>query len=96
MATPRNNSIVKGFDILALITPERAEISARTVVAELDMNLATAHRLLTTLAAVGGGAGVLQARHLLPRSAHRGTRARGAGDKSLVGGRPADHRKREP
>ena len=53
MATPLNGSLLKGFAILKLITPERQEISAATVASELGMNTATAHRFLHTLEAAG-------------------------------------------
>lgn len=53
MATPLNSSVLKAFDILGLITPERREISAATVASELGMNAATAHRFLLTLEAAG-------------------------------------------
>lgn len=53
MATPLNSSVLKAFDILDLITPERREISAATVASELGMNTATAHRFLLTLEAAG-------------------------------------------
>ena len=53
MATPLNSSVLKAFDILDLITPERREISAATVASELGMNAATAHRFLLTLEAAG-------------------------------------------
>jgi len=53
MATPLNSSVLKAFDILDLITPERREISAATAASELGMNTATAHRFLLTLEAAG-------------------------------------------
>lgn len=53
MATPLNLSVLKAFEILDLITPERREISAATVASEMGMNSATAHRFLLTLEAAG-------------------------------------------
>lgn len=53
MSTPLNGSILKGFDILRLITVERPELTAATAQAELGMNFATAHRLLATLEEAG-------------------------------------------
>lgn len=49
MATPLNNSLLKGIEILSLFSPARSEISAATAVEHLGMNAATAHRFLTTL-----------------------------------------------
>ena len=53
MGTPLNGSLLKGFAILDLFSPERTEITAAAVTAELDMNTATAHRFLTTLEQAG-------------------------------------------
>lgn len=53
MGTPLNNSVLKAFEILELITPERQEITANVIAAELGMNTATAHRFLTTLNSIG-------------------------------------------
>lgn len=53
MSTPLNGSLVKGFAILGLFSPDRSEITATTVTRELDMNAATAHRFLNTLLEVG-------------------------------------------
>lgn len=53
MATPLNNSLIKGFEILGLFSVDRHEISASTLVRELNMNIATAHRFLSTLEDVG-------------------------------------------
>lgn len=49
MATPLNNSLLKGIEILSLFSAARPEISAATAVQHLGMNAATAHRFLTTL-----------------------------------------------
>lgn len=49
MATPLNQSLLKGLEILALFTPERTEINTEMVVSATGMNAATAHRLLLTL-----------------------------------------------
>lgn len=53
MSTKSNESVVKSFEILALIDSARPEINARTVVAELGLSPATAHRFLATLVRVG-------------------------------------------
>lgn len=53
MSTPLNGSVLKAFSILRLITPERPEISAATVVSEMGTNNATAHRFLLTLEEAG-------------------------------------------
>jgi len=53
MSTPLNGSVLKGFDILDLITRERPEISANIVASELGINAGTAHRFLLTLEKAG-------------------------------------------
>jgi len=53
MATPLNGSLVRGFEILNLISRERPEITTAIVVSELGLNTATAHRFLMTLESVG-------------------------------------------
>ncbi len=53
MATPLNGSIVKGFEILSLFTEQRQQIDSALVAENLQMNNATAHRLLMTLEQVG-------------------------------------------
>ena len=53
MATPLNRSLLKGFEILSLISKDRPDISAATVIGRLGMNGATAHRLLVTLERAG-------------------------------------------
>lgn len=53
MATPLNNSLIRGFEILALFDERRSQITAALVVEQLGMNLATAHRFLTTLEHIG-------------------------------------------
>lgn len=53
MTTPLNGSILKGFAILRLFTPERTDISAAIVASELGMTNATAHRFLLTLEEAG-------------------------------------------
>lgn len=53
MSTPLNGSLLKGFDILDLITRERPEISANIVATELGINAGTAHRFLLTLEKAG-------------------------------------------
>ncbi len=49
MGTPLNASLLKGFEILGLFSGDEMEITAATVVGQLGMNAATAHRLLITL-----------------------------------------------
>ncbi len=53
MSTPLNGSILKSFEILSLFSSDRREISTAQVVEQLQMNSATAHRLLLTLESVG-------------------------------------------
>lgn len=53
MTTPLNGSILKGFAVLRLFSPERPEISAAIVASELGMTTATAHRFLLTLEEAG-------------------------------------------
>ncbi|MGH6760751.1 MAG: IclR family transcriptional regulator [Phyllobacterium sp.] len=53
MSTPLNGSLLKGFAILDLFSEERPTITTTTVVQELHLNTATAHRFLTTLEHVG-------------------------------------------
>lgn len=49
MATPKNNSLLKGIEILSLFSLRQTEISTALVVEQLGMNAATAHRFLMTL-----------------------------------------------
>lgn len=53
MSTPLNGSLLKGFEILGLFSRDRPEIGAPVLMAELDMNAATAHRFLATLEEAG-------------------------------------------
>lgn len=53
MATPLNGSIINGFEILQLFSHSRREVGTALVAGQLDMNTATAHRLLVTLEHVG-------------------------------------------
>ena len=53
MATPLNNSLLKGFEVLALVTRDRPDLTAAILMADLGMNAATAHRFLTTLEEAG-------------------------------------------
>ena len=53
MPTPLNGSILKGFQILSLFSSERQEITTALVVNQLQINNATAHRLLLTLENAG-------------------------------------------
>lgn len=53
MGTPLNASILKGFQILDMISVQRPEITAAAVAEELGLNIATAHRFLLTLERVG-------------------------------------------
>lgn len=73
MATKLNGSILTGFEILDLITPERPEISADTVMRELGLTAATAHRFLVTLNKVGALASYRRGRYCLgPQIEHLG------------------------
>lgn len=65
MTTPLNNSVLKGFDILRLFSSARPELGAARLMAELDMNAATAHRFLTTLEAAGAVMTVSRGRYRL-------------------------------
>lgn len=53
MPTPINLSLQKCFTILGLFSRNRPEITAASLTQELDMNAATAHRLLASLEDVG-------------------------------------------
>jgi len=53
MPTPLNASILKGFEILGLLTHDNREISAAIVADKLNMNSSTAHRFLLSLEAAG-------------------------------------------
>ncbi len=53
MATPLNNTLLKGFEILSLFSSRQREISTATVVERMGMNTATAHRFLLTLEHAG-------------------------------------------
>ena len=53
MATSLNNSVLRAFEILALLSKARPEISAAFVSQQLQLNSATAHRFLLTLEAAG-------------------------------------------
>lgn len=53
MATPLNNSVLKAFEILSLVSRSHPEISSTAVVKQLGLNNATAHRFLMTLEAAG-------------------------------------------
>ena len=53
MGTPLNGSILKGFEILSLFSEDRQHVSTALVVDHLQMNNATAHRLLMTLEEAG-------------------------------------------
>ncbi|POR51947.1 IclR family transcriptional regulator [Bosea psychrotolerans] len=53
MATPTNQSIVKAFDIIAIVCASAQSRSLRELAAEADLSLASTHRILGTLKSVG-------------------------------------------
>ena len=53
VATPLNNSVVRAFDILTLISKAQPEISTADVSERLGLNASTAHRFLMTLEVIG-------------------------------------------
>jgi IclR family pca regulon transcriptional regulator len=53
MATPLNGSILRAFEILRLVQPDRPELTAARLGDELGLNAATAHRFLATLEEAG-------------------------------------------
>ncbi len=74
MPTKTNESVLKSFDILSLIHAERPEITSQTVIQELGMNPATAHRFLSTLVKVGALATYKRGSYCLgPRAAELGS-----------------------
>ncbi|ETX13023.1 hypothetical protein OCH239_14750 [Roseivivax halodurans JCM 10272] len=65
MSTQLNGSLLKGFEILRLFSPERPEITANIVQSELGLNGATAHRFLATLEETGAIVPVRRGRYRL-------------------------------
>jgi DNA-binding IclR family transcriptional regulator len=53
VATPKNNSVIRAFTILAAFDDRSPELSASEVAAKVGLNPATTHRFLLTLAEVG-------------------------------------------
>lgn len=53
MATPVNNSVIKAFQILNAFSYSGEKLTASQVARRLNINIATAHRFLTTLHKVG-------------------------------------------
>ena len=53
MATPVNNSVIKAFQILNAFSYAGEKLTLSQVARKLDINIATAHRFLTTLQQVG-------------------------------------------
>jgi IclR family acetate operon transcriptional repressor len=53
MATPLNQSIVKAFDIIAIVCASTQSRSLRELAVEADLSLASTHRILGTLKTLG-------------------------------------------
>ncbi len=53
MATPKNNSVLKAFDILNAFTSGPSAMTAGEVASAVGLNLSTAHRFLLTLEEIG-------------------------------------------
>jgi DNA-binding IclR family transcriptional regulator len=53
VASQLNNSVIRGFAILDLFTPDRPQLSSGEVASALGMNNVTAHRFLKSLEAAG-------------------------------------------
>ena len=53
MATPVNNSVIKAFQILNAFSYSGEKLTASQVARRLNINIATAHRFLTTLHKIG-------------------------------------------
>jgi IclR family transcriptional regulator, acetate operon repressor len=53
LATPVNNSVIKAFQILNAFSYAGEKLTLSQVARKLDINIATAHRFLTTLQQVG-------------------------------------------
>ena len=53
MATPKNNSVLRAFDILNAFTSGPSAMTAGEVASALGLNLSTAHRFLLTLEEIG-------------------------------------------
>lgn len=65
MATPRNNSVVRAFAILAAFDERNAEMTASAVAERTGFNTATTHRFLKTLEDIGVIARTAQGRFRL-------------------------------
>lgn len=53
MATPKNYSVIKAFDILRLLARSSRPLSAQQIAGELDATVSTTHRFLLTLEEIG-------------------------------------------
>lgn len=53
MATPKNNSVIKAFDILKLLSKQDRPLSPQEIAEATDTNLSTTHRFLLTLEEIG-------------------------------------------
>lgn len=53
MATPKNNSVIKAFDILRLMAREARPMSQQQIAAGMNANLSTTNRFLLTLEEIG-------------------------------------------
>lgn len=53
MATPKNNSVIKAFDILRLLARDTRPLSAQQIAEETGATISTAHRFLLTLEEIG-------------------------------------------
>lgn len=53
MATPKNNSVIKAFDILQLLARNSRPLSVQQIARETGATLSTAHRFLLTLEEIG-------------------------------------------
>jgi DNA-binding IclR family transcriptional regulator len=53
MATPKNNSVLRAFDILNAFTSGPSAMTAGEIASALGLNLSTAHRFLLTLEEIG-------------------------------------------
>lgn len=53
MPTPKNNSVIKAFDILRLLAQESRPLTQQQIAAALSVNLSTTNRFLLTLEEIG-------------------------------------------
>ena len=53
MATPKNNSVLKAFDILRLLARDTRPLSAQQIAEQTGATTSTAHRFLLTLEQIG-------------------------------------------